>query len=120
MEEVSEEGEKKPGGNLLFQCQNCQGHLCNACDDDRQSCCTCSRILCKLCDEEVCDCTDITVRTECRVLIEQCKRCAHFRRVSDYEPLFFVVVLITLQLCDTDYGFFEFGSSGEMTYHNLY
>ncbi|KAG2107073.1 hypothetical protein BD769DRAFT_1502069 [Suillus cothurnatus] len=75
MEEVSEEGEKKPGGNLLFQCQNCQGHLCNACDDDRPSCCTCSRILCKLCDEE---------------------------------------------LCDTDYGFFEFGSSGEMTYHNLY
>ncbi|KAG2347942.1 hypothetical protein BDR05DRAFT_593569 [Suillus weaverae] len=85
MEEVSHEAEHTPGGNLLFKCQNCQGHLCNACDDVRKSCRTCSQILCKLCEES-----------------EECKRCAHLRRVCDY-----------------DYGFFEFGSGGEMTYHNF-
>ncbi|KAG1821169.1 uncharacterized protein BJ212DRAFT_1297587 [Suillus subaureus] len=71
-----------PGGNL-FQCQNCQGHLCNTCDDGGKSRCTCNQILCKLCEEE-------------------CQRCAHFRR-----------------LCDNDFGFFEFGSGDEMTYHNF-
>ncbi|KAG1887259.1 hypothetical protein F4604DRAFT_1238847 [Suillus subluteus] len=83
MEEVSEEAEHTPDGNLLVQCQNCQSHLCNACDDGGKSCCTCSRVLCRLCEEE-------------------CKRCSHFRRI-----------------CGDDYGFFEFGSGGEMIYHNF-
>lgn len=80
MEEASEEVEHALGG----KCQNCQSHLCNTCDDGGQSCRTCSQILCRLCKEE------------------ECKRCAHFR-----------------QLCNYDHGFFEFGSGGEMTYHNF-
>ncbi|KAG2367014.1 hypothetical protein BDR07DRAFT_1458196 [Suillus spraguei] len=39
-----------------------------------------NQILCKLCEKEVCDYSGITVRTECRVLTQQCKRCAHFHR----------------------------------------
>jgi hypothetical protein len=37
--------------------------------------------------------SDPTVRTECRVLAEQCKRCAHFRQVSDCERLFSLLFL---------------------------
>ncbi|KAG2140070.1 hypothetical protein DEU56DRAFT_798404 [Suillus clintonianus] len=85
MEEESEEVEHAPGVNLLFKCQNCQGHLCNACDDGGQPCCTCSRMLCNLCAKD-----------------EECERCAHFR-----------------QRCNYDYGFFEFGSDDEMTYHDF-
>ncbi|KAG0705689.1 hypothetical protein DFH29DRAFT_847094 [Suillus ampliporus] len=105
MEEEESVGvDHTPGENLLLKCWNCKDYLCKTCaDGGGEPCKSCGQDLCKLCeDEEVRNCCGVTVCTECRASDEQCNDCSRFHGRYDY-----------------DFGFFEFGSNGGMTYHNF-